>query len=62
MAESQKQMVTIVAVVAVVILVGLVIWFMRQESDDTLQIEIGDAAGVPTWIATAVNPGPAGPL
>lgn len=62
MAESQKQMVTIVAIVAVVILVGLVIWFIRRESDDSLRIEIGHAAGAAAWVATAVNPGPVGPV
>lgn len=43
MADSQRSMVSIVVVIAIVILVGLVIWFMRQESDDTLEIDIGSA-------------------
>jgi len=41
MSDSQKSMVYIVAIVAIVILVGLVIWFVQQESNDGLQIEIG---------------------
>lgn len=49
MADSQRSMVTIVAVIAIVILVGLVIWFVREESDEGLQIEIGSAPS-PTLI------------
>ena len=43
MADSQRSMVSIVVVIAIVILVGLVIWFMREESNDTLEIDIGSA-------------------
>ena len=49
MSDSQKSMVYIVAIVAVVILVGLVIWFVQQESNDGLQIEIGTS--VPELVA-----------
>lgn len=41
MSDSQESMVYIVAVVAIMILVGIVIWFIQQESNDGLQIEIG---------------------
>jgi uncharacterized membrane protein YvbJ len=50
MAETQKSMVSIVAIIAIVILVGAVIWFLRQESNDGLQIEIGQAETA-TWVA-----------
>ncbi len=53
MADSQKTMVSIVAIIAIVILVGIVIWFVREESsNDGLQIEIG-AAPVPTLTLSA---------
>lgn len=43
MADSQRSMVTVVVVIAIVILVGLAIWFVREESNDTLEIDIGSA-------------------
>jgi hypothetical protein len=49
MADSQKSMVSIVVVIAIVILVGLVIWFVREESGSTLEIDIGSASS-PAWI------------
>jgi hypothetical protein len=49
MAESQRSMVSIVVVIAIVILVGLVFWFVREESDSGLEIEIGSASS-PAWI------------
>jgi hypothetical protein len=45
-------MVSIVAIVAIVILVGLAVWFVVRESPDTLQIEIGGAISTPTWVMT----------
>jgi uncharacterized membrane protein YvbJ len=52
MADSQKSMVSIVAILAIVILVGIVIWFMRDQQSDGLQIEIGalttELAATPT--------------
>ncbi len=52
MADSQKSMVTVVAVIAIVILVGLAVYFVMQETDDTIEIDIGGAAG-PTVVALA---------
>ncbi len=49
MADSQRSMVSIVVVIAIVILVGLAIWFVREESNDTLEIDIGSASS-PAWI------------
>lgn len=49
MADSQRSMVSIVVVIAIVILVGLAIWFVREESNDTLEIDIGSVSS-PTWI------------
>ncbi len=41
MADSQKSMVSIVAILAIVILVGIVVWFIRDQQNDGIQIEIG---------------------
>lgn len=62
MAESSKGMVYIVAIIAIVILVGIVVWFLRQESEDTLRIEIGGADPLPAWVATAGSPAPSVPV
>ena len=40
MAASNRSAVTIVAIIAIVILVGLAIYFVREETDDTLEIDI----------------------
>lgn len=62
MADSQKSMVTVVAIIAIVILVGIVVWFLRQESEDTLEIDIGSAADTPAWTTAAGTPAPGGPF
>jgi len=48
MADTSKNMVIIVAIVAIVILVGLVFWFVREESDSF--IEIGFGSHVPHYV------------
>jgi CHASE3 domain sensor protein len=55
MADSQKSMVSIVAIIAIVILVGGVIYFIMQESNDSI-IEIDlSAADAPAWVTTAAS-------
>ncbi len=41
MAESSRNMVAVVAIIAIVILVGIVVWFVREESDSTIEIDLG---------------------
>ena len=41
MAASSRSAVAIVAILAIVILVGLAVYFVREETDDTLEIDIG---------------------
>lgn len=59
MADSQKSMVSIVAIIAIVILVGGVIYFIMRESDDSIiEIDIGSAADAPAWVAAAASAAP----
>jgi hypothetical protein len=51
MADSQKSLVSIVAILAIVILVGLVFWFVREESSSTIEIDLGGVHPVPVWVA-----------
>jgi hypothetical protein len=51
MASSNRNLVTVVAIIAIVILVGLAIYFVREESNDGLQIEIGSSHDAPAWVA-----------
>jgi hypothetical protein len=53
MANSNRNLVTVVAIIAIVILVGLAIYFVREESNDGLQIEIGNSHDAPAWVAHA---------
>lgn len=47
MAQSNRTAITIVAILAIVILVGIVAWFVREERDDTLiDVDLGVAAQV----------------
>jgi uncharacterized protein (UPF0333 family) len=56
MADSQKSMVSIVAIIAIVILIGAVIYFIMQESDDSvIEIDIGSAADAPAWVSAATS-------
>jgi|GEM_PF-6953947 len=48
MADTSKNMVIIVAILAIVILVGLVFWFVQEESDSF--IEIGFGSHVPHYV------------
>jgi hypothetical protein len=50
MADSQKNMVTIVAIIAIVILVALAIYFVRERSNSGLHIEIGSSTDVPVLV------------
>lgn len=45
MAESNRTAVTIVAVLAMVILVGIVAYFVMEETDDSLEIDVGGQLG-----------------
>jgi hypothetical protein len=58
MAESSKNMVYIVAIIAIVILVGIVVWFLQRESSDTLRIDIGGTDGVPALVTADLNSTP----
>jgi len=59
MADSQKSMVSIVAIIAIVILVGGVIYFIMRESDDsTIEIDIGSTADSPAWVTAAASAPP----
>jgi len=51
MASSNRNLVTIVAIIAIVILVALAIYFVREESNSGLQIEIGSLLDAPAWVA-----------
>lgn len=58
MADSQKSMVTVVAIIAIVILVGIVVWFIREESEDSIEIDLGSAADTPAWTTASGSSAP----
>lgn len=43
MADGNRNAVNIVAILAIVIIVGLVIYFVMEETDDTIEIDLGGA-------------------
>jgi len=50
LAEAQKSMVYIVAIIAIVILVALAVYFVRERSNSGLQIEIGSSTDAPAIV------------
>ena len=50
MAESQKSMVSIAAILAIVILVALAIYFVRERSNSGLDIDIGSSTDAPAVV------------
>ncbi|MEX2529907.1 MAG: hypothetical protein WD960_03965 [Gemmatimonadota bacterium] len=54
MADSQKSMVSVVAIIAIVILVGVAVYFVMQERDDSgIEIDLGSAQAVPVMVSGA---------
>ena len=55
MAESNKTAVSVVAILAIVILIGLVIYFITEEADDDVEIDFNGQGerDAPTWVHAA---------
>ena len=43
MAQSGNTAVTITAIIAILVIVGLVFYFVREEADDDIEIDLGSA-------------------
>ena len=53
MADSQKSMVSVVAIIAIVILVGVAVYFVMQERNDSvIEIDLGSAQPVPVMVSS----------
>jgi hypothetical protein len=60
MADSNRSAVSVVAIIAIVILVGVVIYFVMEETNDTIEIDLGGrlTQEAPTLLVDHAAPAP----
>ena len=61
MAESNKTAVSVVAILAIVILIGLVVYFVTEEADDDVEIDFNGQGerDAPVLVHDGAQPPPA---